>query len=88
LRLGLIVVVFCDNSLNRIEIKQLAKQYASTGTRFEGSDLVKLAEAMGCHGVRVADQPALQKAVAGAKTLDRPLVIEATIDPAQYSSQF
>ncbi|MBV9521461.1 MAG: thiamine pyrophosphate-binding protein, partial [Alphaproteobacteria bacterium] len=88
LGLGLIVVVFCDNSLNRIEIKQLAKQYASTGTRFAASDLVKLAEAMGCHGLAVADQAALQNAVAGAGRLDRPLVIEARIDPAQYSSQF
>jgi acetolactate synthase-1/2/3 large subunit len=88
LGLGLIVVVFCDNSLNRIEIKQLAKQYASTGTRFVGSDLVKLAEAMGCDGIRVEDQAALQRAVAGATALERPLVIEAKIDPAQYSSQF
>ncbi len=88
LGLGIIVVVFCDGSLNRIEIKQLAKQYASTGTRFETGDLVKLAEAMGCHGLRAEDAASLQKAVESGQALDRPLVIAAMIDPAQYSSQF
>jgi len=43
---------------------------------------------MGCHGVRVDDAAALEKAVVGAKSLDTPLVIAAHIDPAQYNSQF
>ena len=53
MKLGVVVVVFCDNSLNRIELKQTVKKYASVLTRFDPTDLVKLAEAMECHGARV-----------------------------------
>lgn len=88
LKLGLVVVVFCDNSLNRIELKQIALNYPSWGTRFDPSDIVKLAEAMGCDGVRV-DRPAdLATVMSRATSASRPLVVEAQIDPAQYQAQF
>jgi acetolactate synthase-1/2/3 large subunit len=88
LRLGIAVVVFCDNSLNRIELKQMVKNYPSVLTRIESTDLVKLAESMDCDGVRVDDQAGLTRVLAGTASLERPLVIEARIDPAQYLSQF
>jgi acetolactate synthase-1/2/3 large subunit len=88
LGLGVVVVVFCDNSLNRIELKQMALKYPSWGTRFEPSDLVKVAEGMGCDGAR-AEQPAeLARLLDGAAARTRPLVIEAHIEPAQYLAQF
>jgi acetolactate synthase-1/2/3 large subunit len=88
LKLGLVVVVFCDNSLNRIELKQIALKYPSGGTRFDPSDIVKLAEAMGCDGVRV-DRPAdLSAVMSRATSVTRPLVVEVQIDPAQYQAQF
>ena len=88
LGLGMVVVVFCDNSLNRIELKQMALGYPSTATRIEPSDLARLAESMECHGERVDDSAALEKVLADVDSLDRPLVVEARIDPAQYESQF
>ena len=88
LGLGIVVVVFCDNSLNRIELKQMAKGYPSVLTRFEPTDLVRLAGAMGCDGVRVETPAEMQQALCASGTLSRPLVIEARIDPAQYLSQF
>ena len=88
LGLGVAVIVFCDNTLHRIEIKQTRKHYPSVGTRFDPSDLVKLAEAMQCHGERVDTASALEHVLVQASTLDRPLVIEAKIDPSQYNSQF
>jgi len=88
LGLGIVVVVFCDNSLNRIELKQMAKGYASVLTRIESTDLERLASAMGCDGIRVDDQGALQRVLDEAIGLSRPLVVEARIDPAQYLSQF
>ena len=88
LKLGVVVVVFCDNSLNRIEIKQVVRRYATASTRFDATDLVKLAESMDCEGARVETQPALEAALGAAGALDRPLVIEARIDPAQYMAQF
>jgi acetolactate synthase-1/2/3 large subunit len=88
LGLGVMVIVFCDNTLHRIEIKQMRKHYPSTGTRFDSSDLVKIAEAMGCHGERVDSTTALKRVLSQATNLDRPLVIEAQIDPSQYNAQF
>jgi len=88
LGLGVLVVVFCDNSLHRIELKQMVKKYPSWGTRFESSDIVRLAEAMGGDGERVDSQEALERVVRGARDLTRPLVIEARIDPEQYVAQF
>jgi acetolactate synthase I/II/III large subunit len=86
--LGIAVVVFVDGSLNRIELKQLVQHYPSTATRIEDTDLVKLAEAMDCHGIRVSSDTELAAALKGMDTLTGPLVIEARIDPAQYESQF
>ena len=88
LGLGVLVIVFCDNSLNRIELKQMVKNYPSCGTRFEPSDIVKLAEAMGCDGERAESAEALAKIVARGHNLSRPLVVEARIDPSQYVAQF
>ena len=89
LGLGIVVVVFCDNSLNRIELKQMVLGYPSTATRIDETDLVALAESMQCHGARVDDVAGLEKVLAQVTPeLDRPLVIQAEIDPAQYESQF
>jgi acetolactate synthase I/II/III large subunit len=94
LDLPITVVVFTDNSLNRIELRQQLMGYPPTATRMGGSDLAALAEAMGCDGVRVDTTPALEKALADfgprsrASSGSRPLVIEARIDPAQYEAQF
>lgn len=88
LGLGMVVVVFSDNSLNRIELKQKALGYPSTATRIETTDLVRLAESMECDGVLVDTPAALEKAMGEVGELTRPLVIDARIDPAQYESQF
>lgn len=88
LGLGMTVVVLCDNSLNRIELKQMARQYPSAGTRIEPTDTAMVAEAMDCVGVNVSDAAGLEKALAGDRPADRPLVIGVEIDPAQYAAQF
>ncbi len=88
LGLDLLVVVFCDNSLNRIELKQSNRSYPSWGTLLEPTDFAQLAPAMGCEGVMVDKAAALQALLAGARPKDRPLVVGARIDPAQYASQF
>jgi acetolactate synthase-1/2/3 large subunit len=86
--LPVVFVVFADGSLNRIELKQMAKHYPSTATRMPDTDLVGLAESMHCDGVRVTSTSELEAALAGAVTLTRPLVVEARVDPTQYESQF
>ena len=81
LRLGLTVIVFCNGSLNRIELKQMNRQYESVGTRIEQTDIEKLAGSMDCDGVYVDSESALTDAF-GAQAPDRPVVIGALIDPS------
>ncbi len=88
LGLPVTVVVFADGSLNRIELRQQLMGYPPTATRMDGMDLVTLAEAMDCDGVRVDSPAGLEKALAGFGARSRPLVVEARIDPAQYEVQF
>jgi acetolactate synthase-1/2/3 large subunit len=91
LGLPVVVVVFADGSLNRIELRQQLTGYPPTATRMGGTDLPALAEAMGCDGVLAATPAALEKALAGFGARSpgsRPLVIEARIDPSQYEVQF
>jgi acetolactate synthase-1/2/3 large subunit len=86
--LPLLVVVFADGSLNRIELKQMARGYPSTATRIEDMDLVGLASAMSCDGVRADSVASLEKALSSVSSLRRPLIVEARIDPSQYEAQF
>jgi acetolactate synthase I/II/III large subunit len=88
LRLDLLVIVFCDNSLNRIEIKQKNRHYPSWGTLIHPVDLDPLARAMACEGVMVDDAAALSRTLVDARPKDRPLLIGVRIDPAQYTSHF
>jgi acetolactate synthase-1/2/3 large subunit len=88
LGLPLICVVFSDGSLNRIELKQMAIGYPSTATQLEDMDLVAIATGLSCDGVRVDSAGDLEKALASVGELNRPLIIEARIDPAQYLAQF
>ena len=88
LGLPLLVVVFCDGSLNRIEIKQANRKYPSWGTLIEPTDVAMLARSMGCEGAAVDSARALERLLAAKRPRDRPLVIGATIDPAQYTRQF
>jgi acetolactate synthase-1/2/3 large subunit len=88
LKIDPIVIVFCDNSLNRIELKQMARHYPSWGTVIEATDMSLLARAMGCDGVDVDSAKALESVLAGKRAKDRPLLIGARIDPAQYAAQF
>lgn len=83
-----LVVVFCDDSLNRIELKQMRRQYPAEGTRLMPIDVARAAEAMGCHAHGVDSRADLDRALAADRPRDRPTVIAARIDPAQYAAQF
>ena len=88
LKLGMKIIVFCDNSLNRIELKQMARQYPSSGTTIDPTDVVKLSESMACDAVEANTIQELETALSATQSPDRPLVIAANIDPAQYAAQF
>jgi acetolactate synthase-1/2/3 large subunit len=89
-QLPLVVVVFSDGSLNRIELHQAAQGYPLAATSVDRTDIPLLAESLGCDGIRVDSVSRLEKALSGAFAAgrSRPLVIEARIDTSQYSAQF
>jgi acetolactate synthase-1/2/3 large subunit len=88
LRIDPLVIVFCDNSLNRIELKQARRHYPSWGTLLDPVDIERLAASMGCEGVAVDSAAGLERVLAAQRPSDRPLVVGARIDPAQYAAQF
>ena len=88
LGLGLVVVVFNDGSLNRIELKQTQLGFPSLATRVAPTDIPALAEAMGCDGARADTAAGLAALLADTTGRTRPLVIDAHIDPTQYATQF
>jgi len=89
LGLGLVVVVFADGGLNRIELHQASVGYPLNATAVDRVDIPLLAESLGCDGVRVESVSRLEKVLSGAfESRTRPLVIEARIDTSQYSAQF
>ena len=83
-----LVIVFCDNSLNRIELKQTQRKYPSWGTLIDATDTEKLAQSMGCDGADVDSAAALERVLAQPRPSGRPLVIGVRIDPTQYLAQF
>lgn len=88
LKVGIVVVVFCDNSLNRIELKQMVREYPSWGTRIDATDTIQLARSMDCEGFQASTAHELEKILSADLPADKPTVIGATIDPAQYLAQF
>jgi acetolactate synthase-1/2/3 large subunit len=85
---NLTVVVFCDNSLNRIELKQMARQYPSWGTLIDPTDMTKLGAAMGCAAGEARSAAELERLLAVPRDGSGPLLVGAIIDPAQYAAQF
>jgi acetolactate synthase-1/2/3 large subunit len=88
LKLPIVVIVFCDNSLNRIELKQIARRYPSCGTVLDPTDIPALARSMACDGLNVSTAAQLEKALSDYLPKGRPLVIGALIDPEQYKAHF
>jgi acetolactate synthase-1/2/3 large subunit len=90
LGLGLVVIVFSDGGLNRIQLHQASVGYPPAATGVDRTDIPLLAESLGCDGIRVESVSGLEKALSNAfgTGRTRPLVIEARIDTTQYSAQF
>ncbi len=82
---ALVVIVFVDRSLALIELKQRARGLANAGVDFPGKyDYVRLAEAFGGNGYRVADRAALRDALGEALDARRFSLIACEIDRGAY----
>jgi len=84
LRLPLLIVVFNDEALSLIGIKQEQKGFEGVSMRYRGPDLAALARAFGMRAFTATDEPTLERALIGAQTAPGPALIDARIDPSGY----
>jgi len=83
-----VIVVLSDQALSQIKIKQMKKNLAVVGTEFKGAEYVKLAEAFGGRGVSVGTELEYADALREALLSTQFTLIQARIDPSQYTAQF
>jgi acetolactate synthase-1/2/3 large subunit len=86
-KLPLTIVVFRDDTLSLIKLKQERMQLPETGVRTGSPDYALLAKAYGGHGVVVDNVEALRSAAHEALSARCFTLIEARIDPAEYRRQ-
>jgi len=84
LRLPVLIVVFNDEALSLIEVKQEQKGFAGVSMRYAGPDLPALARAFGLRAYRATDEATLERALIAAQTAPGPALIDARIDPSGY----
>ena len=85
--LDLVVVVFLDQSLSLIELKQERKALKGGGVTFGNPDVVKLAESFGGQGVVVEGEDAVEGAVRAAFEAGGLQVVGVKIDSDAYRQQ-
>jgi len=85
-RLGLpiVIVVFNDEALSLIAIKQEQKGFEGVSMRYAGPDLRALARAFGLRAFTATDEATLHQALIGAQTAPGPALIDARIDASGY----
>ncbi len=88
LRLGLPIVVFVDESLGLIELKQRGSQLPNLAVDFGGTDFPAVAEALGGTGCRVEDRAGLAAALEAALARDTFTLIAAVIGRKAYDGRF
>jgi acetolactate synthase-1/2/3 large subunit len=86
-KLPVIFVVFVDESLALIELKQRGSQLRNVGVDFGGTDFAAVARAMGGEGHDVGDRAGLETALARALVADRFTVIACRIPPRSYDGR-
>jgi acetolactate synthase-1/2/3 large subunit len=87
-KLPIIVVVFDDEEIGLIRVKQEIKGIAPHGVHIGGIDWEKLAQAFGADATVVQTEQALANALSAALKSGRTTVIAARIDASGYVAQF
>src|SRR3546814_17875804 len=84
----IVVVVFDDQEIGLIRVKQEIKGLPLHGVQIGGCDWEKIAQGFGAAGVTVASENGLQDALSGALKISRTTVIGARRDGSGYVDQF
>ena len=88
LRLPAVVIVFVDDSLALIELKQRASGLANAGVDFGATDFAAVACAFGGVGAVAADKTALAEAIRAALARETFTVIACPIGRRAYDGAF
>lgn len=82
--LPVIIVVMSDGELNLIKIRQSWKDLPPYGTHLYSGDLFNSDSFLGVRVLTVDSADKMKKAVNTALSLDKPIIINAIIDPEDY----
>ena len=85
--LPVIVIVFIDESLALIEMKQRGSGYPNTGVDFGATDFVGVGAAMAMHSVWVDDKQGLESALRKALTSPQSSLIACRVGPRSYDGK-
>lgn len=88
MKLGIPVVVFVDEQLALIELKQRRDQLPNLGVEFDGTDFAAVGEALGGIGVTVRDRSSLETALTQALAAETFTVIACPIGKRPYDGRF
>ena len=83
-RLHFVTVIYNDSSLSLIDASQQRRKYPTLGVRYGSVDFAAASAGLGAWARRVETMDELDAAVNEALSVDRPAVIDAVVDPAEY----
>ena len=87
LKLGIPIVVFVDEQLGLIELKQRGLQMPNVGVDFAATDFTAVAQAMGGHGVVAPDRGSLNAHIKESFERDTFTLISAPIGRRAYDGR-
>ena len=82
-----VTVVYNDSSLSLIHVAQANRGHEPYGVDHGAVDFAAVASGMGAWSRRVRTFAELDSAVREGLTIDRPVVIDAVVDPREYRPQ-
>lgn len=88
MKLPVVIVVFVDESLALIELKQRANKQDNLGVDFGGTDFAALANVMGGIGVTATDRESLENAITEGLDADTYTLIACPIGRKAYDGRF
>src|SRR6185503_5690140 len=83
-RLKVLTIVFADDSLSLIEIKQAARQLPAAGVAIAPIDWVAVATGFGVRGFSAATEAELAAAIDAASAVDGPSLVATRVDRSHY----
>jgi len=87
LSLPIINLVFCDDTLGLIEMVQRRRRYPRYGVDFKRVKYASVAKAFGARGIKLRSLDELHEIFSSGFNLDRPTVVEISIDGSEYMGQ-